>query len=175
MSMLLRFYDPDKGYILLDNRLDLRSADPMWYRREIGYVSQEPVLFTGTIGENISYGWAGSSNYYSTGSSSGSLNNASHDSNSLNNNSNSASQQDIITAAKKANAHDFIMQFPKGYDTKVGERGVMLSGGQKQRIAIARAFLLNPKILLLDEATSALDAESESLVQEAIDRAMVGR
>ncbi|PIK50619.1 hypothetical protein BSL78_12465 [Apostichopus japonicus] len=86
-----------------------------------------------------------------------------------------ATQDEIIEAAKKANAHEFINAFEEGYDTLVGERGVRLSGGQKQRVAIARALIMDPAILLLDEATSALDAESEHLVQEAIDRAMVGR
>ncbi|KAJ3060195.1 hypothetical protein HK102_009624 [Quaeritorhiza haematococci] len=152
MSLILRFYDPSTGSILLDRATDLRVVDPQWYRTEIGYVSQEPVLFSGTVKENIAYGWHGK------GEEGGAV-----------------TDEEIVEAARKANAHDFISAFPEGYQTVVGERGVRLSGGQKQRIAIARAFLLNPKILLLDEATSALDAESEHLVQEAIDRAMIGR
>eukprot|EP00842_Homolaphlyctis_polyrhiza_P003877 jgi/Hompol1/4490/HPOL_000552-RA len=145
---VLRFYDVSRGSIVLDNKMDLKIVDPLWYRSQIGYVSQEPVLFSGTIAENIMYGWQHADR--------------------------TPTQQQIIEAAQQANAHQFISQFPKGYDTEVGERGVQLSGGQKQRIALARAFLMSPKILLLDEATSALDAESEHLVQEAIDRAMQG-
>ncbi|KAJ3227468.1 Multidrug resistance protein 1 [Clydaea vesicula] len=149
MSLILRFYDPVEGDILLDDRLNLRNTDLEWYRGEIGLVSQEPVLFSGTIRENIAYGW--------------------------NRKDRLPLDEEIFEAAKKANAHEFVQAFPEGYNTIVGERGVRLSGGQKQRLAISRAFLLNPKILLLDEATSALDAESEHLVQEAIDRAMIGR
>ena len=115
------------------------------YRQHIGIVPQEVILFGGTIAENISYGKAG------------------------------ASSEEIREAARKANALQFIEQFPEGLNTLVGERGVKLSGGQRQRIAIARAILRNPKILILDEATSSLDAESESLVQEALDQLMEGR
>lgn len=114
-------------------------------RAAMAVVPQEVLLFGGTIRENISYGKPG------------------------------ASDEEIIDAAKKANAHEFIDAFPEGYDAKVGPRGVKLSGGQRQRIAIARAVLADPKILLLDEATSALDSESERLVQEALDELMKGR
>lgn len=115
------------------------------YRQQIGIVPQEVILFGGSIRENIAYGKL------------------------------TASEEEIIDAAKKANAYEFINSFPEGFETKVGERGVKLSGGQRQRIAIARAILKNPKILILDEATSSLDAESESLVQEALDALMKER
>eukprot|EP00095_Tigriopus_kingsejongensis_P002616 snap_masked-scaffold10370_size2209-processed-gene-0.0 protein:Tk02616 transcript:snap_masked-scaffold10370_size2209-processed-gene-0.0-mRNA-1 annotation:"multidrug abc transporter atpase" len=114
-------------------------------RAAMAVVPQEVLLFGGTIRENIEYGRPG------------------------------ASEEEVIAAARKANAHDFIDSFPEGYDALVGPRGVKLSGGQRQRIAIARAVLADPKILLLDEATSALDSESERLVQEALDELMKGR
>src|SRR5437016_12432727 len=108
-------------------------------------VLQEPFLFTGTIADNIAYGRP------------------------------NAGRAAIIEAAKAANAHKFIMSFPDGYDTEVGERGVKLSGGEKQRISIARAILNDPKILILDEATSAVDTETEALIQQAMDRLLEGR
>lgn len=124
---------------------DLRSLDPTWLRHQIGVVPQEPILFSTSIAQNIRYGRE------------------------------EATNEEIISAAKTANAHDFIEQFPEQYDTEVGERGVKLSGGQKQRVAIARAVLKDPKILLLDEATSALDVESEHLVKDALQKLMKNR
>lgn len=140
-GLIPRLYDPRAGDITIDG-VDVRELDPSDLRRHIATVSQEPILFSTTIYENIAYG-AGNT---------------------------VPRAADIEAAARAANAHDFIMSFPDGYQTTVGERGVQLSGGQKQRIAIARAVLRDPAILILDEATSALDAESEHLVQEALER-----
>ncbi|KAJ4878101.1 ABC transporter B family member 7 [Raphanus sativus] len=145
ISLIERFYDPDSGKILLD-QVEVQTLKLSWLRQQMGLVSQEPVLFNETIRSNIAYGKTGE-----------------------------ATEEEIITAAKAANAHNFISTLPQGYETSVGERGVHLSGGQKQRIAIARAILKDPKVLLLDEATSALDAESERVVQDALDRVMVNR
>lgn len=124
---------------------DARELDPNWLRQQVGVVAQEPILFSTTVAENIRYGSPG------------------------------ATDQEVEAAARVANAHEFVSGFPDRYRTEVGERGVQLSGGQKQRVAIARALLEDPAILILDEATSALDAESEHLVQEALDRLMEGR
>lgn len=144
-ALLERFYDPASGVIMLDG-LDIKTLDPSWLRgKVIGFINQEPVLFGTSVLENIRFGKP------------------------------DASDAEVISAAKQANAHGFISGFPDGYNTVVGERGVTLSGGQKQRIAIARALIKNPRILILDEATSALDAESERVVQEALDRATTGR
>lgn len=145
IALLQRFYDPDSGHITLDG-IEIQKYQLKWLRQQMGLVGQEPVLFNDTIRANIAYGKEGN-----------------------------ATEAEIIAAAELANAHKFISGLAQGYDTVVGERGVQLSGGQKQRVAIARAIVKSPKILLLDEATSALDAESERLVQDALDRVMVNR
>jgi ATP-binding cassette subfamily B (MDR/TAP) protein 1 len=145
ISLLERFYNPDSGTISLDG-VEIKSLKLNWLRDQMGLVGQEPVLFNDTIRANIAYGKHGE-----------------------------VTEEELIKVAKAANAHEFISSLPQGYDTTVGERGVQLSGGQKQRVAIARAILKDPRILLLDEATSALDAESERIVQDALDNVMVGR
>ena len=143
-QLLLRFYDPQQGRVLLDG-VDIARADPLAVRRRIGLVPQDTVLFGTSARENIRYGRP------------------------------EASDAEVEAAARAAAADDFIRALPEGYDTFLGERGTRLSGGQRQRIAIARAILKNPPLLLLDEATSALDAESERLVQEALERLMATR
>lgn len=145
-ALLERFYDPDSGKVLFDG-VELRALRVSWLRQQVGLVSQEPVLFNDTIRANIAYGKQGEE----------------------------ASEEEIVAAAGAANAHQFVSALPDGYSTLVGDRGIQLSGGQKQRVAIARAVVKDPKVLLLDEATSALDAESERVVQEALDQAVVGR
>ena len=159
MNLLLRFYDPIDGTVLLDG-VDIKTLNVRWLRSQIGYVGQEPVLFQGSVAENISKGRANENIIKGTTYDAGDieLGNISDPTNA-----------DIIDATKAANAHDFIMNFPSQYKTDVGEGSIMVSGGQKQRIAIARALIKKPSVLLLDEATSALDAQSEKLVQESID------
>jgi ABC-type multidrug transport system fused ATPase/permease subunit len=144
VQLLMKFYNPDSGSILVDGN-NINTYDLTQFRKNIGIVPQEVILFGGTIRENIAYGKP------------------------------NASEKDINLAAQQSNSLEFITSFPQGMDTIVGERGIKLSGGQRQRIAIARAILKNPKILILDEATSSLDAESEKLVQEAMDKLMENR
>ncbi|BAT76973.1 hypothetical protein VIGAN_01504800 [Vigna angularis var. angularis] len=145
LSLLQRFYDPDSGQITLDGT-EVQKLKLKWLRQQMGLVSQEPVLFDDTIRANIAYGKGGD-----------------------------ATEAEIVAAAELANAHKFISSLQQGYDTLVGVRGIQLSGGQKQRVAIARSIVKSPKILLLDEATSALDAESERMVQDALDRVRLDR
>jgi len=139
VHLILRFYDPHKGKLFLDD-YPINELDSRWYRSNIGLVAQDSPLFNLSVEENITYGC-----------------------------NEPYTREQLYDAARKACAHDFIMELDEGYATRVGERGTRLSGSQKQRIAIARVFFRRPHILLLDEATSALDAESEAQVQEALD------
>ncbi|MHB0876119.1 MAG: ABC transporter ATP-binding protein [Anaerolineae bacterium] len=144
VSLIPRFYEIEKGQILVDG-VDLRQIAVKSLRRQVGIVLQTPLLFTGTVRENIAYGRP------------------------------DASTDDVVRAAKIAQAHDFIMSFPDGYDTFVGERGYTLSGGQRQRLSIARAVLLDPRILILDDATASVDTETEHQIQQALAEVMKGR
>ena len=144
VSILPRFFDPKKGKVLLDG-IDIREIKLDSLRAHISIVLQEPLLFSGTIADNIRYGRL------------------------------EASQDDIVDAAMAANAHDFITRLPKQYDTVLGERGAHLSGGERQRIAVARAFLKDASILILDEPTSSIDSRTEGVILEALSRLMVGR
>lgn len=144
INLLMRFYDSYDGHIYVDGH-DVRDIDLSFWRKSIGFVQQEPMMFHDTIYNNIAYG------------------------------ATNATVEEVIAAADIANAHEFIARCPDGYDTILGERGVGLSGGEKQRISIARAVLKNPSILVFDEATAAVDSETEHLIQEAIDRLIYNR
>jgi ABC-type multidrug transport system fused ATPase/permease subunit len=144
ISLLPRFYDPSAGSILLDG-IDIRSLRLHDLREQISLVLQEPLLFSGTIADNIRYGRL------------------------------DAGDDDVIEAARAANAHDFILRLPKQYETELGERGAKLSGGERQRLCVARAFLKNAPVLILDEPTSSIDSRTEAVILEALDRLMVGR
>jgi ABC-type multidrug transport system fused ATPase/permease subunit len=144
VSLIPRFYDPQSGRILLDRR-DTRRIKLASLRAQVSVVLQEPLLFSGTIAENIRYGRL------------------------------DATGTEIVQAARAANAHDFIERLPHGYDTVIGERGVTLSGGERQRISVARAFLKDAPILILDEPTSSIDSRTEAVILDALDRLMAGR
>jgi len=144
INLICHFYKVNEGAVLIDG-IDLTEVKLESLRQQIGIVSQEPFLFSGTIAENIAYSKA------------------------------DATSMEVVAAAKAANAHDFIVDFPEGYDTLVGERGARISGGERQRIAIARAILKNPRILILDEATASVDTETEEKIQEALRRLIAGR
>lgn len=143
-QLITRFYEPEKGEVLVDNR-PVEDYQIKTLRKYIGFVLQESFLFSTSIRENIAYGRP------------------------------EVSDEQIIDAAKRAQAHDFIMELPNGYDTMLGERGMGLSGGQKQRIAIARAICINPSVLILDDATSAVDMDTEFKIQKALQEVMEGR
>jgi ABC-type multidrug transport system fused ATPase/permease subunit len=144
VSLLPRFYDPKRGSILLDGA-DTRSLTLKSLREQISIVHQEPLLFSGTVAENIRYGRL------------------------------EATREEVVEAAKAANAHEFIMRLPQKYETMLGERGAAISGGERQRISVARAFLKNAPILILDEPTSSVDSRTEAVILEALSRLMAGR
>jgi len=144
ISLFVRFYDPAEGTIKIDG-VDTKQLKLECLRNQISLVLQEPMLFSGTLADNIRYGRL------------------------------DASMDDVVEAAKGANAHDFIERLPEGYDTELGEGGHQLSGGERQRICVARAFIRNAPILILDEPTSSIDSRTELVILDALDRLMEGR
>ena len=167
INLLLRFYDPQEGEILLDG-IPIKDLNVRWLRNQISMVGQEPVLFAGSVSSNIARG-----RMEDIGRELQpfdlDVEMKSHYASIQHTSDKAAVDADIVDASKSAFAYDFIQSFPNGFDTDVGQGSIMVSGGQKQRIAIARALIKRPAVLLLDEATSALDANSERLVQQSID------
>ena len=145
VGLISRLYDVTAGAVVVDGA-DVRDVDPRSLRREIAVVTDDPFLFSATVHENIAYARR-----------------------------EEATREEVVAAAKRAQAHGFIEALPEGYDTRVGERGLTLSGGQRQRIAIARALLADPRILILDDATSAVDASTEQQIKQALQEVMAGR
>ena len=164
-QLLCRFYEPDAGSVAVGGVNLADGFDSVDWLDAVALVGQEPKLFAGTVRENIAYGRAGAVGR-SLGGTHGGAHGVAHG---------VPTEDEIVAAAKAANAHDFIVELPEGYDTPVGEGGGALSGGQRQRVAIARAIIKDAPILILDEATSALDARSEAAVQSALERLMRGR
>ena len=144
VTLLCRFYEPTEGRILIDG-VDYRQRSLLWLQSHLGYVLQQPHMFSGTIRDNIRYGKPG------------------------------ASEEEVERAARLANAHAFISRLPNGYDTLVGEGGSLLSSGEKQLVSFARAILVDPALFVLDEATSSVDTHSEALIQQAITGILKGR
>jgi ATP-binding cassette subfamily B protein len=144
VNLVSRFYDPTSGAVIVDGH-DVRDVTLSSLRRQVGFVMQDSVLFSGTVRENIAYGRP------------------------------DASDSDVESAARAAQAHEFITRLPEGYETRVGERGVKLSGGQRQRIAIARALLIDPRILVMDDSTSSVDSETEAAIRAQLDILIEGR